>query len=35
MDAFPELVEKGAWRSFGIAREMEALAARLDAALKG
>ncbi len=34
MDAFPELVEKGAWRSFGLARELEALAARLDAALK-
>jgi hypothetical protein len=31
--AFPELVEKGSWRSFGLARELEALAARLQAAL--
>ena len=30
---FPELVQKGAWRSFGLARELEAAAARLSAAL--
>lgn len=34
MAAFPELVEKGAWRSFGLARELDALADRLEAALK-
>ena len=34
-DGFPELAEKGAWRSFGLTRELEALAARLDSALKG
>jgi hypothetical protein len=34
-EAFPELVEKGAWRAFGLSRELEALAARLAAALKG
>jgi|SRR5579864_163778 len=34
MEAFPELVEKGGWRSFGLARELDALAARLEAALK-
>ena len=33
MTAFPELVEKGAWRSFGLVRELDALAARLKAAL--
>jgi len=31
--AFPELVEKGVWRSFGLHRELEAVAARLQAAL--
>jgi hypothetical protein len=31
--AFPELVDN-TWRSFGLARELEALAARLAAALK-
>lgn len=35
MGAFPELAEKGAWRSFGLTRELEALAARLASALKG
>ncbi len=35
LEAYPELVEKGAWRSFGLAREIEALAARLGAALNG
>jgi hypothetical protein len=35
LEAFPELVEKGAWRVFGLTRELEALAARLAAALKG
>jgi hypothetical protein len=32
--AFPELVQKGMWRSFGLVRELEALSARLHAALK-
>jgi hypothetical protein len=31
--AFPELVELGGWRSFGLARELQALAARLQTAL--
>jgi hypothetical protein len=31
--SFPELGEKDAWRSFGIAREMEALSGRLQTAL--
>jgi hypothetical protein len=31
--AFPELVELGGWRSFGLTRELEALAARLHTAL--
>lgn len=31
--AFPELVEKGLWRSFGLIRELEALTARLHDAL--
>lgn len=35
MGAFPELVEKGSWRAFGLTRELEALIARLEAALKG
>jgi hypothetical protein len=34
MAAFPELVERGAWRSFGLGRELEALATRLQTALK-
>jgi hypothetical protein len=33
--AFPELVDKGAWRAFGLTRELETLAARLSSALKG
>ncbi len=33
LTAFPELLEKGTWRAFGLARELDALAARLDAAL--
>jgi hypothetical protein len=33
--AFPELVEKGSWRVFGLTRDLEALAARLDSALRG
>ena len=32
--AFPELADTS-WRSFGLARELEALAARLTSALKG
>jgi len=35
MSAFPELAQKGLWRSFGLVRELEALAARLQEALKG
>jgi hypothetical protein len=35
LEAFPELVEKGAWRAFGLSRDLEALAARLSAALEG
>jgi hypothetical protein len=35
LEAFPELVEKGSWRAFGLSRELEALAGRLSAALKG
>lgn len=35
LTAFPELADKGTWRSFGLARELDALAARLDGALKG
>lgn len=35
MAAFPELPEKGLWRSFGLIRELDALAVRLDAALRG
>jgi len=31
--AFPELVELGGWRSFGLTRELEALTARLQTAL--
>jgi hypothetical protein len=31
--AFPELVVKGSWRSFGLGRELEVLARRLNAAL--
>jgi hypothetical protein len=31
--AFPELVERGVWRSFGLARELETLATRLQTAL--
>jgi hypothetical protein len=33
--AFPELIEKGGWRSFGLARELDALGSKLEAALKG
>jgi hypothetical protein len=35
LEAFPELTDKGAWRAYGLSRELEALAARLSAALKG
>jgi len=31
--AFPELAQKGMWRSFGLSRELDALAARLVTAL--
>jgi hypothetical protein len=33
LSAFPELVERGAWRSFGLNRELDTLASRLQAAL--
>ena len=33
MAGFPELVQKGLWRSFGLIREIEALVARLQTAL--
>lgn len=32
--AFPELAEKGLWRSFGLSRELDLVAARLETALK-
>jgi hypothetical protein len=31
--AFPELIDRGGWRSFGLTRELEALASRLQGAL--
>jgi hypothetical protein len=34
LSAFPELIQKGTWRSFGLVRELEALAARLRSALE-
>jgi hypothetical protein len=34
MAAFPELVEKGTWRAFGLVRDLESLANRLTTALK-
>jgi hypothetical protein len=34
LNAFPELVERGLWRSFGLTRELDELAQRLDAALR-
>jgi hypothetical protein len=33
--AFPELVQKGSWRSFGLVREIDALASRLQKVLNG
>ena len=33
ISAFPELEQKGMWRSFGLSRELDALAARLATAL--
>jgi len=33
--AFPELADRGGWRSFGLARELETVAARLASALSG
>jgi hypothetical protein len=33
LQAFPELVERGLWRSFGLTRDLEALAERLHGAL--
>ena len=34
LNAFPELVERGLWRSFGLTRELDELAQRLDLALR-
>lgn len=34
LKAFPELVDRGRWRSFGLTRELEELAQRLDLALR-
>ena len=34
LDAFPELVERGLWRSFGLTRELDELIQRLDVALR-
>ena len=33
MAGFPELPEKGLWRSFGLVRELDALAQRMESAL--
>jgi len=33
LTAFPELVDRGVWRSFGLSRELETVAARLQTAL--
>lgn len=33
LSAFPELADRGAWRSFGLTRELEALTTRLQTAL--
>lgn len=33
LQAFPELVERGLWRSFGLTRDLDALAQRLRVAL--
>jgi len=33
LDAFPELVERGLWRGFGLSRELESLGHRLEKAL--
>jgi hypothetical protein len=35
ISAFPELVQKGTWRAFGLAREIEAITHRLETALRG
>jgi hypothetical protein len=32
--AFPELVERGLWRSFGLTRELDELTQRLEGALR-
>jgi hypothetical protein len=34
LDAFPELVERGLWRSFGLTRELDELIQRLEGALR-
>src|SRR5258708_28628909 len=33
LTAFPELVDRGVWRSFGLSRELETVATRLQTAL--
>jgi hypothetical protein len=33
LEAFPELIEKGLWRSFALTRDLQAVAGRLHAAL--
>jgi len=33
LSAFPELVDRGVWRSFGLSRELETLATRLQTVL--
>jgi hypothetical protein len=33
LTVFPELTDRGAWRSFGLSRDLEALIARLQGAL--
>jgi hypothetical protein len=35
MSAFPELAQKGSWRAFGLAREIEAITQRLETAIRG
>jgi hypothetical protein len=34
LEAFPELVERGLWRGYGLSRELDELAQRLDLALR-
>lgn len=34
-EAFPDLLERGAWRAFGLSRALDAVAARLEGAASG